>query len=63
MKKFYHYLKDSTHELKLVTWPTQERLVQLTVITVVFVLSAALFLGIVDFSFTKAYQWLLSLNK
>jgi len=62
MKKFFHYLKDSTHELKLVTWPTQERLLQLTVITVVFVLISSLFLGAVDFGLNKAYTWLLSLS-
>jgi len=62
MKKFFNYLKDSTHELALVTWPTQEQLLRLTVITVVFVLAAAGFLGVVDFGFSRAYTWLLSLN-
>jgi len=62
MKTFFRYLKDSTHELALVTWPSQERLLQLTVITVVFVLIASAFLGLVDFGFNRGYTWLLSLN-
>ncbi|MGE3278808.1 MAG: preprotein translocase subunit SecE [Candidatus Altimarinota bacterium] len=62
MKNFFRYFKDSAHELTLVTWPSQEQLLQLTVITVVFVLIAAAVLGLVDLGFNQAYLWLLSLN-
>lgn len=62
MKNFYYYLKDSVHELKLVTWPTQERLLQMTATTVIFVLIMAFFLGLADFGLNKAYTWLLSIN-
>jgi preprotein translocase subunit SecE len=62
MNKLFSYFKQSAYELKLVTWPTQERLLQLTVITVIFVLISALFLGLMDYGFSTAYTWLLSLN-
>ena len=62
MKSLMRYLKDSTHELTLVTWPKQDQLLKMTTITVVFVMISAFLLGLVDFSLTKAYQWFLTLG-
>lgn len=61
MKSLLRYLKDSTHELTLVTWPKQDQLLRMTTITVVFVMISAFFLGVIDFSLTSAYQWFLTL--
>jgi len=60
MKALFNYLSDSVNELKLVTWPKQEETIRMTVITVIFVLAAALILGLLDFGFAQAYQWILS---
>lgn len=62
MKSLVRYLKDSIHELTLVTWPKQDQLLKMTTITVVFVAISALLLGVVDFGLTKAYQWYLTLG-
>lgn len=62
MKSLVRYLKDSIHELTLVTWPKQDQLLRMTTITVVFVMISALLLGVVDFGLTKAYQWYLTLG-
>jgi len=60
MKALTNYLRECANELKLVTWPKQEELLRLTIITVIFVLITAVILAIVDFGFLKAYQWLLA---
>lgn len=61
MKKVIDYIKDSAHELKLVTWPKQDDLLRHTIITVVAVLISALILGLLDFGLNQAYQWFLTL--
>jgi len=62
MKRFFTYLKDSTHELKLVTWPKQDELLRLTIITIIFVIISAIILGTIDFGFAQGYKWILSLG-
>ena len=62
MNALIDYFKESLNEIKLVTWPKEEELLRLTIISVIFVIIAAIFLGLIDFSFSKAYQWLLSLG-
>ncbi|MDP3975716.1 MAG: preprotein translocase subunit SecE [bacterium] len=62
MSTFFNFLRDSYHELLLVTWPKQDELLRHTIITVVFVLISSLILGLVDYSFTNAYRWFLTLN-
>ncbi|MDF2379789.1 MAG: preprotein translocase subunit SecE [Candidatus Gracilibacteria bacterium] len=62
MSKFFSYFKDSYHELKLVTWPKQDLLLNLTITTVIFVMISGAFLGLADFSFSALYQWLLNLG-
>ena len=48
LKKIEKYLKETMAELRKMTWPTREELIGSTVITVVFSLLTALFIGIVD---------------
>lgn len=62
MNALTSYFRESLNELKLVTWPKQEDLLRLTIITVVFVLITSVLLGLLDYSLNQAYQWLLSLN-
>lgn len=61
MQDFFAYFRESANELKQVTWPKQEELLQLTMLTVVVVLLSSVALGGLDFAFSAGYQWLLSL--
>lgn len=48
MKGILQYLRNSRAELKRVTWPTRDEVIQSTQATLVFVLLTVLFLIIVD---------------
>ena len=48
MKGVLQYLRNSRAELKRVTWPTRDEVIQSTQATLVFVLLTVLFLIIVD---------------
>ncbi len=48
MKGILQYLRNSRAELRRVTWPTRDEVIQSTQATLVFVLLTALFLIIVD---------------
>lgn len=62
MKNITSYFRESVNELALVTWPKQEELVRMTILTVVFVMITALILGVVDYGFSNGYQWIISLR-
>ena len=62
MKQLYIYFRESLNELTLVTWPKQDVLVNMTILTVIFVLISAVILGVVDFGLLKGYQWFLTLR-
>ncbi len=55
------YVKESVLELKRVTWPTRQQAFKLTVIVLGFCLTAALFVGAVDWIFNAGYAQLLTL--
>jgi len=59
LKKIEKYLKETMAELRKMTWPTKDELIGSTVITVVFSLITALFIGVVDrllvFSITQIF--------
>jgi len=48
VKKVQKYLKETAAELNKMTWPTKDELVGSTIITVVFSILTAIFIGIVD---------------
>lgn len=48
MNKIWQYLRNSRAELKRVTWPTRNEVVQSTQATLVFVILVTLFLLVVD---------------
>ncbi len=48
MKGILQYLRNSRAELRRVTWPTRDEVIQSTQATLVFVLLTALFLIVVD---------------
>lgn len=49
MKALASYLKDATHELKKVTWPTKNQVVNYSLIVIAMSIGVALFFGILDF--------------
>ncbi len=57
-----NYFKDSVEEIKKVTWPTRNRALQITVITIVFTAIATVFLTSIDFGFKKGYDALTDLS-
>lgn len=54
------YLKESAEELKKVTWPTKQETYNYTLLVIGVSVVVALFLGGLDFGFSKGLQYLLS---
>lgn len=50
------FLKETREELKKVTWPTQAEVIRLTVIVIAISLLVGLFIGALDFIFTKTME-------
>jgi preprotein translocase subunit SecE len=48
VKKIISYFKDVQNELKKVSWPSQEELVDYTVVVVVFTIILAIFIFAID---------------
>ena len=56
------YLQESVQELNNVTWPTRKQAVRITTIVFLFMIGAAISLGIVDQLLSLGYQRLLDFN-
>lgn len=54
--RLINYFKESVKELKKVSWPSKQQVIQHTVLVIVASLVVAAFLGIVDFILTKVLQ-------
>lgn len=50
------FLKETREELKKVTWPTQQEVIRLTAIVIIVSLLVGLFIGALDFIFTKGME-------
>jgi preprotein translocase subunit SecE len=48
-----NFLRETQDELKKVTWPTRQEVIRLTLVVITVSLVVGLFLGVLDFSFTK----------
>ena len=48
MEKIKRYLKETSAELRKMTWPTKEELIGSTTVTVIVSFVVAIFIGIVD---------------
>ena len=57
--KMVAYLKASIEEMKKVTWPTRKETYNYTLLVIAISLGVALFLGILDFIFTKGLEYLI----
>lgn len=60
MSKLIKYIKDSIEEMKKVTWPTKKETKNYTLLVIGISLAIALFLGALDFVFTKGFEMLLT---
>jgi preprotein translocase subunit SecE len=49
------YIKETRAELRKVSWPSREEAINLTAIVVAVTAAMALFLGVVDFLFSKLF--------
>jgi preprotein translocase subunit SecE len=50
------YLRDTRGELRHVSWPTKTQVVNYTIVVIAISVVAGVFLGVLDFSFTKLFQ-------
>lgn len=57
--KIRNFLKDVRVELNKVAWPTKDELFGSTVVVIVGVVIMAIFIGICDFIFAKAIQFII----
>ncbi len=59
MSQFINYLNDTIAEMKHVSWPTQKQAIVYTALVVGVSIIIAIFVGLVDFGFSKALDWLI----
>jgi len=59
MSQITNYLKDTAAELKRVSWPTNKQNVIYTVLVVGISIVVAIYIGVFDFLFSKALNWLI----
>ena len=57
--KIQKWWNETVGELRKVTWPTKEEALKMTKIVIVVVLATAIFLGVVDFIFSRLVGLLL----
>jgi len=50
------FLRETQDELKKVVWPSRQETTRLTIVVIVISLFVGLFLGILDFIFTKLIE-------
>jgi preprotein translocase subunit SecE len=56
MSNLGQYLRDTMHELKQVSWPTQKQAFLYTILVIVISVLVSLFLGAFDFAFTRGIE-------
>lgn len=59
MQRLQRYFQQSWSELSKVVWPTRQQAIQLTIAVIVFSLLAAVFLGGIDYVFTRILELLI----
>ncbi|MGI6374226.1 MAG: preprotein translocase subunit SecE [Patescibacteria group bacterium] len=58
MNKLSNYLKESVLEMKKVTWPSKKETRSYTFLVITISLATMIFLGLWDFVFMSAFQYL-----
>ena len=56
------YFRETSAELRKVTWPTRQEARHLTTVVVIVVAVMAIALGLVDYGFSRLIGWLISLG-
>jgi preprotein translocase subunit SecE len=56
------YVRETSAELRKVTWPTRQEARQLTTVVVIVVVLMSIALGLVDYIFSHLIGWLISLG-
>lgn len=56
MSKTLTFLKESIREFKRVNWPTRRETMRYTLFVIVFSVGVALFLGFLDFVFSRVIE-------
>ena len=56
------YFRETSAELRKVTWPTRQEARHLTTVVVIVVVVMAIALGLVDYVFSRLIGWLISLG-
>ena len=59
MSKTHTFLKESLREFKRVNWPTRRETMRYTLFVIGFSVSVALFLGFLDFVFSRVIERLI----
>lgn len=56
MKKIFSYFSEVLNELKKVSWPKRQDVIQLLLLVIAITIIVAIFIGIVDFGLTKLLE-------
>lgn len=54
--RIVRYLKATRSELRKVIWPTRDETINLTIIVLIVTIGMSLFLGVLDFLFSQAFE-------
>jgi preprotein translocase subunit SecE len=60
MNKLTNYIQESVAEMKKVTWPTKKETRNYTILVIGISIGVALFLGLLDYIFTTAFQLIIN---
>ena len=60
-KRIFGFFKGMRSELKKVTWPSFRQVVNNTLVVLAVVISSGVFIGLVDFLFTKLFGFLIGM--
>lgn len=63
MSKLAEYLKGSIEEMKKVTWPTKKEAKNYTMLVIGISIGTAIFLGLLDFIFSKGIELIITRNQ
>ncbi len=59
LKRIAHFFRESYEEFKRVSWPTRQETIRYTLFIIGFSIALALFLGLLDFIFSRSLETLL----
>jgi preprotein translocase subunit SecE len=57
-----NYIRETRGELKHVSWPTRNQAIAYTILVIVLSLGLAFFLGLFDYAFSKAVEFVINIS-